>query len=229
MLAAPDGTLYEGILYVRGRYPVGSGDAFLAGLVTALERGSDGKTRSAWPSGRAPRTPSSPAPPGSSRRAPSRSPPRRTCTSSSRMRVEPFVEDDWAAFREIRLRSLLDSPDVFGSTYGEESSHAEPAWRDWAAGRWRGGTALAFAVRDRGRCGRGNRHGRRVRGRAGRRSPLRDVGGARRPRGGHRARARRRRRRLGACARMQPAGPLGHRDERRRTPFLRSVRVRRHR
>jgi ribosomal protein S18 acetylase RimI-like enzyme len=64
------------------------------------------------------------------------------------MRVEPFVEDDWAALREIRLRSLLDSPDAFGSTYGEESSHAEPAWRDWAAGRWRGGAALAFAVRD---------------------------------------------------------------------------------
>ena len=40
MLAAPDGTLYEGVLYVRGRYPVGSGDAFLAGLVTALDRGA---------------------------------------------------------------------------------------------------------------------------------------------------------------------------------------------
>jgi 1-phosphofructokinase family hexose kinase len=39
MLATPDGTLYEGVLYVRGRYPVGSGDSFLAGLVTALDRG----------------------------------------------------------------------------------------------------------------------------------------------------------------------------------------------
>jgi 1-phosphofructokinase family hexose kinase len=39
VLAAPDGTLLEGALYVRGRYPVGSGDAFLAGLVTALDRG----------------------------------------------------------------------------------------------------------------------------------------------------------------------------------------------
>lgn len=39
VLAAPDGTLYEGMLYVRGRYPVGSGDAFLAGLITALDRG----------------------------------------------------------------------------------------------------------------------------------------------------------------------------------------------
>jgi 1-phosphofructokinase family hexose kinase len=38
MLAGPDGTLYEGVLYVRGRYPVASGDSFLAGLVTALDR-----------------------------------------------------------------------------------------------------------------------------------------------------------------------------------------------
>ena len=29
------------MLYVRGRYPVGSGDAFLAGLVTGLDRGGD--------------------------------------------------------------------------------------------------------------------------------------------------------------------------------------------
>jgi 1-phosphofructokinase family hexose kinase len=41
MLAAPDGTLYEGMLYVRGRYPVGSGDAFLAGLVTSRDRDED--------------------------------------------------------------------------------------------------------------------------------------------------------------------------------------------
>jgi 1-phosphofructokinase family hexose kinase len=40
VLAAPDGTLYEGRLYVRGRYPVGSGDAFLGGLITALDRGA---------------------------------------------------------------------------------------------------------------------------------------------------------------------------------------------
>ena len=38
MLAGPDGTLHEGVLYVRGRYPVGSGDSFLAGLVAALDR-----------------------------------------------------------------------------------------------------------------------------------------------------------------------------------------------
>jgi len=43
VVAAPDGSLYEGKLYERGRYPVGSGDAFLAGLVVTLERGGD------WP------------------------------------------------------------------------------------------------------------------------------------------------------------------------------------
>jgi 1-phosphofructokinase family hexose kinase len=44
VVATPDGSLLRGLLYERGRYPVGSGDAFLAGLVVALERGSD------WPS-----------------------------------------------------------------------------------------------------------------------------------------------------------------------------------
>jgi GNAT superfamily N-acetyltransferase len=63
-------------------------------------------------------------------------------------RAERLREDDWAVFRELRLRSLLDSPEAFGSTYGEESSHTERAWRDWAAGRWRGGTAVVFAGRD---------------------------------------------------------------------------------
>ncbi|HKI29304.1 MAG TPA: PfkB family carbohydrate kinase [Actinomycetota bacterium] len=38
-VVAPDGTTYEGALYERGRYPVGSGDAFLGGLVVGLDRG----------------------------------------------------------------------------------------------------------------------------------------------------------------------------------------------
>jgi 1-phosphofructokinase family hexose kinase len=38
VVAGPDGTAYEGVLFERGRYPVGSGDAFLAGLVVGLER-----------------------------------------------------------------------------------------------------------------------------------------------------------------------------------------------
>lgn len=38
VVSAPDGRRYEGVLYEHGRYPVGSGDAFLAGLVVGLER-----------------------------------------------------------------------------------------------------------------------------------------------------------------------------------------------
>lgn len=64
------------------------------------------------------------------------------------LRIDVAGERDWATFREIRLRSLLDSPDAFGSTYGEESSQSEDAWRGWAAGRWRGGTAVALLARD---------------------------------------------------------------------------------
>jgi 1-phosphofructokinase family hexose kinase len=37
-VATPEGTHLEGALYERGRYPVGSGDAFLAGLVVGLDR-----------------------------------------------------------------------------------------------------------------------------------------------------------------------------------------------
>lgn len=40
VLVAPDGTARGGALHVRGPYSVGSGDAFLAGLVVGLERGS---------------------------------------------------------------------------------------------------------------------------------------------------------------------------------------------
>jgi 1-phosphofructokinase family hexose kinase len=39
VLVAPDGSAWRGSLTARGRYPVGSGDAFLAGLVTALTGG----------------------------------------------------------------------------------------------------------------------------------------------------------------------------------------------
>jgi 1-phosphofructokinase family hexose kinase len=38
VVAGPEGAAYEGVLFERGRYPVGSGDAFLAGLVVGLER-----------------------------------------------------------------------------------------------------------------------------------------------------------------------------------------------
>jgi 1-phosphofructokinase family hexose kinase len=43
VLVTPDGSTWRGSLTAAGRYPVGSGDAFLAGLVTALSADAD------WP------------------------------------------------------------------------------------------------------------------------------------------------------------------------------------
>jgi 1-phosphofructokinase family hexose kinase len=43
LMAAPDGTRWQGGVDAIGDYPVGSGDSFLAGFVVALDRGSDWK------------------------------------------------------------------------------------------------------------------------------------------------------------------------------------------
>ena len=43
--------------------------------------------------------------------------------------VRPVVADDWEAWRDIRLRSLRDSPDAFGSTLDRELAFAEEDWR----------------------------------------------------------------------------------------------------
>ena len=37
--------------------------------------------------------------------------------------------DDWEAWREIRLRSLADSPDAYGSLLSRESAYTEDDWR----------------------------------------------------------------------------------------------------
>jgi hypothetical protein len=40
----------------------------------------------------------------------------------------------WETWRDIRLRSLRDSPDAFGSTYAREAAFAESHWTDRLAG-----------------------------------------------------------------------------------------------
>jgi ribosomal protein S18 acetylase RimI-like enzyme len=42
--------------------------------------------------------------------------------------------DDWELFREIRLRSLVDAPDAFGSTVERERTFTEADWRQRVSG-----------------------------------------------------------------------------------------------
>ena len=45
--------------------------------------------------------------------------------------------DDWPDIRDVRLRSLMDAPEAFTSTFDRESAYEEAKWRDLAiTGRW---------------------------------------------------------------------------------------------
>lgn len=47
----------------------------------------------------------------------------------SEIRARSITPDDWEDWRDIRLRSLLEDPDAFGSTYARESQFDESTWR----------------------------------------------------------------------------------------------------
>lgn len=43
-------------------------------------------------------------------------------------RIEQLKESDWERARDIRLRSLLETPDAFGSTYEKELQFSPEVW-----------------------------------------------------------------------------------------------------
>ena len=46
------------------------------------------------------------------------------------MRIEALEEDEWERLRTVRLASLLDAPEAFGSKHAEVVRWVEPAWRE---------------------------------------------------------------------------------------------------
>lgn len=45
------------------------------------------------------------------------------------MVIERLDSDQWQRFRQIRMTSLRESPDAFGSTYAEAQARNEASWK----------------------------------------------------------------------------------------------------
>src|SRR3954468_22946991 len=43
--------------------------------------------------------------------------------------------DDWQAWRDVRLRALVDAPDAFGETIERANARTEAEWQSWTAPR----------------------------------------------------------------------------------------------
>ncbi|MEI7697083.1 MAG: GNAT family N-acetyltransferase [Actinomycetes bacterium] len=48
---------------------------------------------------------------------------------SSRVKVEILAADEWPRLKDLRLRSLRESPEAFGGTFEVESAFTESDWR----------------------------------------------------------------------------------------------------
>lgn len=64
------------------------------------------------------------------------------------VRIRLATRGEWERLRDLRLRSLADAPDAFGSTLDHERGHGEAGWVGWIEG-WEGATNALF-VAERG-------------------------------------------------------------------------------
>ncbi|MEM1434103.1 MAG: GNAT family N-acetyltransferase [Pseudomonadota bacterium] len=53
--------------------------------------------------------------------------------ASAPVRISRITPEQWAAYKALRLRALLDSPEAFGSTYEREAASSDAGWRSRVA------------------------------------------------------------------------------------------------
>jgi len=64
------------------------------------------------------------------------------------MSVRRAEAEEWESLRDLRLAALVDSPDAFGSTLGEEREAAESRWLGWITGEGWSGDVATFVSGD---------------------------------------------------------------------------------
>jgi ribosomal protein S18 acetylase RimI-like enzyme len=67
------------------------------------------------------------------------------------MEVRRVTPGEWEELRDIRLASLLDTPDAFGGTYAVSVLRDETWWRDWAKRTAESETDAMFLAWDGGK------------------------------------------------------------------------------
>ena len=58
--------------------------------------------------------------------------------------IRPVRAGEWRLVRDVRLRSLADSPEAFGAWLADESTMPDAVWIERTEGSARGGAAAAF-------------------------------------------------------------------------------------
>ena len=61
------------------------------------------------------------------------------------VRIRLVTRGEWERLRDLRLRSLADAPDAFGSTFEFERRHGQAAWVGWIEG-WEGARNALFVA-----------------------------------------------------------------------------------